>query len=170
MSATTVDCRRICYYKSYMKSDSRLSGVLHILLHMAEHKVPMTSERLAEVMETNPVVVRRIMAGVRDMGLVRSERGHGGGWTLSCDLAATSSRDIYVALGEPVIVALGHRNDNAACLVEQAVNAALGKAFSDAEARLLERLGEVTLADLAVDFHHRMARRGARKRNVHAPA
>lgn len=167
---TTVDCRRICHYTSYMKSDSRLSGVLHILLHMAEHKAPMTSERLAEAMDTNPVVVRRIMAGVRDMGLVRSERGHGGGWTLICDLAATSLRDIYVALGEPVIVALSHRNDNTACLVEQAVNAALGKAFSDAEARLLERLGEVTLADLSVDFHNRIAKHRVRQKKVHAPA
>eukprot|EP01034_Spumella_vulgaris_P009550 gene9550-12112_t len=51
-----------------MKKDSRLSGVLHCLLHMAEHDAPSTSEALAAAMQTNPVVVRRLMAGLRDAG------------------------------------------------------------------------------------------------------
>ncbi|MBC8167648.1 MAG: Rrf2 family transcriptional regulator, partial [Bryobacteraceae bacterium] len=47
------------------------------------------------------------------------------------------------------------------CLVEQAVNNALSQAFQDAEALLLERLGEVTLATLSADLHARLvARRG----------
>ncbi|HEY0063652.1 MAG TPA: transcriptional regulator, partial [Telluria sp.] len=46
-------------------------------------------------------------------------------------------------------------------LVEQAVNAALGKSFDDAEALLLARLGEVTLAALSADVGDRHAARGA---------
>ena len=49
-----------------MKRDSRLSGVLHVLLHMAEQGGPATSESLAKAMGTNPVVIRRIMAGLRE--------------------------------------------------------------------------------------------------------
>jgi hypothetical protein len=41
-----------------------------------------------------------------------------------------------------------------------AVNAALGAAFDDAEARLLARFGEVTLAMLSEDFHRRFAAHG----------
>ena len=66
-----------------MKRDSRLSGVLHVLLHMAEHEGPMTSETLANAMQTNPVVIRRAMSGLREACYVRSEKGHGGGWTLA---------------------------------------------------------------------------------------
>lgn len=55
-----------------------MSGVLHVLLHMAEADGPITSERLAMMMGTNPVVVRRTMAGLRDLGLVASGKGHGG--------------------------------------------------------------------------------------------
>ena len=66
-----------------MRCDCRLSGVLHVLLHMAEQQGPVTSEVLAKAMDTNPVVIRRIMAGLRDRGYVRSEKGHGGGWTLA---------------------------------------------------------------------------------------
>ncbi|MET3794920.1 Rrf2 family transcriptional regulator [Aquamicrobium terrae] len=143
-----------------MKRDSRLSGVLHVLLHMAEYREPVTSEVLARAMHTNPVVIRRIMAGLREEGYVRSEKGHGGGWTLACDLSRVTLRDVYDALGQPALLAMGNRTETPGCLVEQAVNAALGAAFDDAEARLLARFGEVTLAMLSEDFHRRFASRG----------
>lgn len=143
-----------------MRRDSRLSGVLHVLLHMAEHPGPMTSEMLARAMGTNPVVIRRLMAGLRERGFVQSEKGHGGGWTIACDLAAVSLRDVYEALGRPELLAIGNRTEAPGCLVEQAVNAALGDAFDEAEALLLRRFGALTLAALSADFHERLARRG----------
>jgi DNA-binding IscR family transcriptional regulator len=143
-----------------MRRDSRLSGVLHVLLHMAEHGGPVTSEVLAKAMDTNPVVIRRIMAGLRDRGYIRSEKGHGGGWTLACDLSEVTLRDIYTALGCPSLFAIGHRTEAPGCLVEQAVNAALNQAFHDAEVLLLSRLGDVTLAVLSADFHDRLVARG----------
>lgn len=143
-----------------MRRDSRLSGVLHVLLHMAEDDAPKTSEVLARAMNTNPVVIRRIMAGLRDQGLVRSEKGHGGGWTIACDLDHVSLRDIYEALGKPEILAIGNRTETPGCLVEQTVNAALGEAFDEAEALLLRRFGKVTLAQLSADFRARLKGRG----------
>lgn len=131
-----------------------------MLLHMAEQSGAQTSETLARAMNTNPVVVRRIMGGLRDQGFVRSEKGHGGGWTLACDLEVVTLRDVYDALGRPEILAMGNRTDAPGCLVEQAVNAALGQAFDAAEALLLRRFGEITLAQLSADFHTRLAERG----------
>ena len=66
-----------------MRRDNRLSATLHALLHMAEQNRPMTSAELAICMTTNAVVVRRTMAGLREAGLVRSEKGHGGGWEIA---------------------------------------------------------------------------------------
>lgn len=143
-----------------MRRDSRLSGVLHVLLHMAERSEPQTSEALARAMNTNPVVLRRTMAGLRQRELVNSEKGHGGGWRIACDLETVTLRDIYDALGEPEILAMGNRTDAPGCLVEQAVNAALSQAFDEAEALLLQRFGEVTLAQLSADFHVRLSQRG----------
>jgi len=139
-----------------MKRDGRLSGVLHVLLHMAEVQGPVTSQGMAKAMQTNPVVIRRIMAGLRDAGFVHSEKGHGGGWTIAIDLASITLRDVYFALGAPELFAMGNRTDAPDCLVEQAVNAALDDAFCKAEALLLERFGAVTLARLSADFHARM--------------
>ncbi|WP_296949121.1 Rrf2 family transcriptional regulator [uncultured Massilia sp.] len=150
-----------------MKRDSKLSGVLHVLLHMAESAAPMTSDALAAMMQTNPVVIRRILAGLREQGLVRSEKGHGGGWQLSCDLERVTLRDIYDALGAPTILAMGNRTEAPGCLVETVVNAAMDQAFHDAEALLLARLGEVTLARLSADFHRRMQERPRCPANPH---
>ena len=142
-----------------MKRNSRLSGVLHVLLHMAERNGPMTSELLARAIDTNPVVIRRIMAGLRDHGYVRSEKGHGGGWTLARDLSEVTLRDVYTAIGSPPLLSMGNRTESPGCLVEQEVNAALGGAFRDAEALLLSRLGEVTLASLSDALRDRLPRR-----------
>ncbi|MGH7003951.1 MAG: Rrf2 family transcriptional regulator [Alphaproteobacteria bacterium] len=151
-----------------MKRNSRLSAVLHVILHMAERSSPMTSEELAICMHTNAVVVRRTMAGLRDAGFVRSEKGHGGGWVIARDLHSLTLRDIYNALGAPEFFALGNRTETPDCLVEQAVNSALDNAFHEAEALIIERLGEVSLADLAADFHRRFdAHKQARKRVIH---
>lgn len=116
---------------------------------MAQHKGPVTSEHMAKTMDTNPVVIRRVMAGLRDCGYVQSGKGHGGGWTLCCDLNQVTLRDIYTALGSPSLLAIGNRTESPGCLVEQAVNETLGKSFDAVEAFLLERFAEVTLAALS---------------------
>lgn len=142
-----------------MRRDSKLSGVLHILLHLAERDGPVTSQDLSKMMDTNPVVVRRTMAGLRKHGYVQSEKGHGGGWTLSCDLAKVTLQDIYTAVGSPSLLAIGNRTETPECLVEQAVNATLQQTFDEAEELLLARLGEVTLAMLSADCHKRIKAR-----------
>ena len=68
---------------------------------------------------------------------------------------------LHEALGEPAMFAIGNRKETPACLVEQAVNAALEGTFAEAEALLLQRFSAITLADLAADFarRHTAARR-----------
>ena len=140
-----------------MKQDSKLSGVLHVLLHMAERDGPVTSEALSRCLGTNPVVVRRTMGYLRVAGIVSSDRGHAGGWRLQIDLASITLRQLHESLGEPAMFAVGSRNDASQCLVEQSVNAALEATFEEAEALLMQRFSEITLADLAADFARRHA-------------
>ncbi len=143
-----------------MRQDSRLSRMLHVLIHMDRHEGALTSEAIAAMLNTNPVVIRRTMAGLRDAGYVRSEKGHGGGWRLARSLDGITLLDIHLALGEPTVFAIGPTDDDPSCLVEQAVNAALDDALREAEAVLVRRLGMVTLADLAADFDRRFTALG----------
>ncbi|MFB9951463.1 Rrf2 family transcriptional regulator [Rhizobium puerariae] len=142
-----------------MRRDSRLSRMLHVLIHMDRHEGAATSETIARMLDANPVVIRRTMAGLREKGYVRSGKGHGGGWTLGRSLQEMTLLDIYQAVGEPPVFAMGPACDSPQCLVEQAVDAALADAFAEAEKLLLERFGHVTLADIAEDFEARLSRR-----------
>jgi len=129
--------------------------MLHVLIHMSRHDRPATSDTIAEMLNTNPVVVRRTMALLKEKGYVRSEKGHRGGWTLAKPLAGITLLDIHKALGSSSLFAIGLSTDHPECLVEQAVNAALTEAFDAAQALLLKRLESLTLAELASDFERR---------------
>ena len=132
-----------------MPIDTRLSRMLHVLIHMDQIGRPVTSEIIGRMLETNPVVVRRTMAGLKTAGFLTSVKGHGGGWALARSLDAVTLRDIHQALGSPKVFAIGLADDNPRCLVEQAVNAALKDVMADAEQRLLTRFGEVTIGALS---------------------
>ena len=142
-----------------MRNDSRLSRMLHVLLHMARHDGPLTSDAIAKMLGTNPVVVRRTMAGLRDAGYVRSEKGHGGGWAIAADLDKVSLLDVHRAVGGPRLFAIGNEHPNPQCAVEKVVNAAVEDALREAEALLVARLGAVSLGQLARDFDARCASR-----------
>ena len=140
-----------------MRRDSKLSSILHVLLHMAHADRPFTSDELADFLDTNPVLVRRVLAGLRERGYVGSDKGHGGGWSITCDLRKVTLRDIYEAVGSPTVFAMGNRSEQPECLVERAVNDALSSAFDEAEALLIERFKDVTLADLSARFNREYA-------------
>lgn len=117
----------------------------------------MTSEAIAKMLGTNPVVVRRTMAGLRDAGYVRSEKGHGGGWAIAVDLENVSLLDVHRAVGGPRIFAIGNEHPTPDCAVEKVVNEALEDALCEAEALLVARLGALKLAELSRSFDARCA-------------
>lgn len=151
-----------------MRRDSRLSAVLHLLLDLRELEGPVTSEALGPLMNTNPVLVRRMLGGLREAGIVSAEKGHGGGWALARPLAAVTLADVYRALGSPNLFSIGPQRESPRCLVEQAVNRSLGKAFGEAETLLLAELARTTVADIARDLSRHQPHSQHKRGNVHA--
>ncbi|WP_332718451.1 Rrf2 family transcriptional regulator [Pelagibacterium mangrovi] len=141
-----------------MRTDNRLSRMLHVLIHMSAHQGAATSETIAKMLSTNPVVVRRTMAGLREAGYVRSAKGHNGGWELARPLEEITMADIYRALGSPHLFALGLANDDPRCLVEKSVNARIRDTLSVAQSTILDRFTSMTLAEIRDDFEDRLAK------------
>ena len=144
--------RRKCNIVCYMPRSSRFSVALHVLVHLVEAPEPQTSEHLAACVETNPVVVRRTLAGLRQAGLVASSRGTGGGWWLARDAATVTLRDVYAALGERLLQGIevaGPGARGAGCRIQRAVAGTLDAFLDDAESLLAARLSDITLASLA---------------------
>jgi DNA-binding IscR family transcriptional regulator len=132
-----------------MRHDGRLSRMLHVLIHMDKRGGKTTSETIALMLGTNPVVVRRTMAPLKHAGLVTSDGGAGGGWALARAIHGVTVRDVYEALGSPAALAINVAVDHKTCPVEHAVVASLGAVFQRTEDFMLDRMGELTLGALA---------------------
>ena len=150
-----------------MRQDSRLSVALHVLLHMTGMDGAVTSETLGDMLKTNPVVFRRTMAGLRDAGIVRSEKGHGGGWSLARKLGSVTIGDVYDALGMKTPFSIGYRDARPRCLLEQAVNQAIDGALAEAESLLVAKLRSVSVADVLDDARRRSKKEGSHARRHH---
>ena len=131
-----------------MNRDTRLSDVLHVLLHLGQVNYPVTSTVLAASMGTNPAVFRRTMAGLRKAGYVQADRGQGGGWQLARPLNQITLLAVYDALGCPNLFAIGNRKRHPDCQVQARVNAIMADTMEQAAALLLHKFGQVTLDTL----------------------
>jgi Rrf2 family protein len=129
-----------------MRRDGKLSLALHALGHMALSDRPLRSEDMAAHFGTNAVVVRRVLGLLRGAGILRSEKGHAGGWRLARAPGAVTVAEVRRALGERLAQPEAPRPG---CAIEAALHAAVGAALLEAEAALDARLAAVTVADLA---------------------
>ncbi|MDR7142887.1 Rrf2 family transcriptional regulator [Rhizobium sp. BE258] len=132
-----------------MKTDGRLARMLHVLVHMGLLGGRETSERISQMLNTNPVVVRRTLGALRDHGIVESEGGRGGGWKLVRSLDEVTVLDIQRALNEGAILPAPLSRDHPSCPVERASNSVLQMAHAAAEKELLERYAATTLRQIA---------------------
>lgn len=132
-----------------MQQDTRLARLLHVLIHMHLRGGATTSETIAQMLHTNPALVRRTMASLREAGYVESGSGPGGGWRLVCALSDVTVRDVYVALAHKSAFTFGAAADNPACPVEAVINDYLETALDTAEGALLTAMGTTRLSELA---------------------
>lgn len=132
-----------------MNRDGRFPRVLHVLIHMALRERVMSSVEIAQMLTTNPVVVRRMLAGLRDGGFVETSKGPGGGWRVVKSLEAMTLRDIFDALDRPGINVSHATQDHPACPVEAAVNVALADVDNAVTDMMLTSYAATTLADIA---------------------
>ncbi len=144
-----------------MRHDSRLSRVLHALLHLDQMTEPATSELIASMLGTNAAVVRRTMAGLRAAGIVTSTKGHRGGLSLAKPLDDISLLDIYTALGSPALFAIGNDEDEPKCMLARAANAATMQALEAARREFEDKLRATSVAELTADRRPEMVTCGS---------
>jgi Rrf2 family protein len=132
-----------------MGANSRLAVAAHIVSVLAskrEQFVP--SSYVAGSVNTNPVVIRRILAALARAGIVVSEKGTSGGSKLVRCPDKISLWDLSVALEEQHLFAIHKNPANPKCAVSCHMKEALGKAFAGAEKAAQDRLRKVTVKDL----------------------
>nr|WP_308789047.1 Rrf2 family transcriptional regulator [Thermogemmatispora aurantia] len=130
--------------------DTRLAVAVHVLTLLAQQSEadPLTSERIAGSVNTNPVFIRRILGLLSRAGLVASQPGVGGGWRLRRDAANISLLDVYEAVGAGPLLALHHRLPNPDCLIGRNIQRTLLNYFGEAEAAFKDVLARQTIAQV----------------------
>jgi len=138
-----------------MSANSRLTFAVHALtwigLYQRRGNPVATSDQIASSVNTNPVVIRRLLAELRKAGLVASQRGAGAGWTLTRDLAEITLLDVYQAIEPGSLFALHRATPDHGCVVGHGIGPALTAVYDEVEATLRRELARTTLEDVLRD-------------------
>ena len=82
-----------------MAQNCRFAFAVHVLSSLAlSPEGALNSEQLAQTVNTNPVVIRRLLLDLREAGLVETQRGPGGGARLSRIAKEISLAQIFGAV------------------------------------------------------------------------
>lgn len=141
-----------------MSANSRMTVAIHILSYLAasERKGPdpVTSNRIAHSVATNPVVIRRMLGALRRAGLVASRRGAHAGWTLAKSPEAITLLEVYRAIGDGPLFGLHASPPNPRCHVARGLKPALGRVYGALEEELARRLAGTTIGQMLADTVH----------------
>lgn len=134
-----------------MLSSSRFVVAIHALSLLARHGKagPVCSSMIATSVQTNPVVIRRLMAELEKAKLVRSTAGRSGGFQLDKQAASITLADIYDAVEDKTVFRMHKIDADAKCPVAAHMKNILAGPFRAAEIALSASLARTTLHDVA---------------------
>lgn len=138
-----------------MSISSRFSVAIHILSLLDINKASSnTSEFIASSVNTNPVVIRRIMGMLNRAGLVDVRPGVAGA-RLARNVSDITLLDIYNAVNvvdEDALFGI-HESPNPECMVGRNIQAAIVPLFISAQKAMEKVLQDVTLQDIIQDIN-----------------
>ncbi|MGY1429987.1 Rrf2 family transcriptional regulator [Streptomyces sp. MN12] len=128
---------------------SRSAVAIHALAMLAHRRGgSLTSAEIADSLDSNPVLVRRVLGRLRDAQLVRSTDGRGGGWSLARAPRDITLHDAYAAVEGGRVFSRHPHPPSGACVIGRNIGALLDVEFRSAERALEEQLGRTTIAAL----------------------
>ena len=122
--------------------------VLAVLAYMEGDRVMSTC--LAASVNTNPVIIRRLLLSLQQAGLVETCKGAGAGSRLSRSPGRINLAEIYQSVESAEAFATPARKPHSACPVGQCIRETLARVFASAQSALERDLARTTLADALV--------------------
>jgi Rrf2 family protein len=139
-----------------MNISTRFTVSLHILTLLASTPgEALTSEYIAGSVNTNPVVVRRLLGMLRKVGIVSSQPGNGGGWELAKNPSELTLRDVRRAVNEGSPFSMHNQPPNPKCPVGKNIQQALGPVYDRAERVMEDELSHTNIQSLLQSVQRR---------------
>lgn len=133
-----------------MAANSRFAMGVHALSLLAsDSERTMTSEEIAEGIDTNPVVVRRILASLQEAGLVTSQKGPRGGSRLAESPKKITLAQVYQAIEKRPFLHLPYSISGLKDGRHKRVAGAVKEAFRSADEAIQSRLSGISLAQIS---------------------
>jgi len=114
-----------------------------------------SSSMLARTVNTNPVVIRRLLLDLHAAGLILTKLGPSGGATLSRDPGRISLGDIYRATEDRRIFAAHPNKPSKVCPVGCRIEKVLNDVLEKTTAAILCQLSAITLAAVLRNLRRR---------------
>jgi Rrf2 family protein len=115
-----------------MASSSRFAVAIHVLTLMARAgSEPLKSEHVAKSVNTNPVVIRRILCQLARARLVISQTGAAGGSRLARQPGRITLLEVYNAVEACDLFALHRQPPNQDCFVGMNIETALAGVLAE---------------------------------------
>lgn len=141
-------------------TNTQFAVAVHVLTYLAGVEGrPVSSDELSETANVNPVYVRRVLAPLREAGLVHSRPGLRGGWELATGPHQISLAQIWKILqgSDPV---LGLHGPDPACLIGRNVQKSLTALDQRVAQAVAAELAQFTVHDVASHDVHKARQRG----------
>jgi DNA-binding IscR family transcriptional regulator len=113
----------------------------------------VSSELLALSVNTNPVVVRRLLCDLKKAGLVLSSQGKGGGVCLARPPESITLLDIWEAVGGGVVFPFNPNPPNTDCPVSVNMYRLIAPVFQSVTDSLKKTLEQTRLSELIKEIH-----------------
>ena len=137
-----------------MTGNSRFAVSVHILAYLAYRQgAAVPSAEIASSVDTNPVVIRRLLSALVKARLVTTQKGAAGGFTLAGAPENVSLLAIYHAVEPRPDHGLRHFAPNHKCPVGAKIESILQGVFAKAQAAMETELARVSLADIHRQLH-----------------
>jgi len=138
-----------------MAATSQFSIAVHILTMLAKTcDERVKSEYLAKSVNTNPVVIRRLLCNLQEAGLVISQVGASGGTCLSRLPENIRLSEVYKVVSPGDIFSLHSKTPNQDCPVGKNIEAILCRLQKEIDKTIEEKLAEYTLRDVIAMVEH----------------
>ena len=122
---------------------------VHVLAVLAyKEGDPVTSGLLAASVNTNPVIIRRLLLSLQRAKLIETRKGAGSGSRLSRSPGRINLAEIYRAVEAIEAFATPSKKPNAGCPVGNCIRHTLEEIFCSAQKAMERDLEKTTLASL----------------------